>query len=120
MQNYVGQSMALHTRYPGHNGHQPQPGSPLGRVVDIVNQVPPAQAPLRADNPGNRMLCSLALMYICRGPGHILHIAAKAARQPMKRSGCSTSDELLLSSVYACRYLGAATAQHACQGQQYQ
>ena len=43
MQNYVGQSMALHTRYPGHNGHQPQMSSPLGRVVDIINQVPPAQ-----------------------------------------------------------------------------
>ena len=32
--------MAMHTRYPGHSGHQPQPGSPLGRVVEIIDQVP--------------------------------------------------------------------------------
>lgn len=39
LQDYVGMSMALHTRYPGHSGHRPQSGSPLGRVVDIINQV---------------------------------------------------------------------------------
>ena len=33
----MAQSMALHTRYPGHNGHKPVPGSPLGRVIDIVD-----------------------------------------------------------------------------------
>ncbi len=38
-QEYVGKSMSLHTRYPGHNGHQPVPGSPLGRVIDIIDAV---------------------------------------------------------------------------------
>lgn len=37
VQEYVGKSMALHTRFPGHNGHQPVPGSPLGRAVDVIN-----------------------------------------------------------------------------------
>lgn len=36
-QDYIGKSMALHTRYPGHDGHQPVPNSPLGRVKDIVD-----------------------------------------------------------------------------------
>ncbi|BDA47547.1 hypothetical protein COCOBI_10-3950 [Coccomyxa sp. Obi] len=36
-EDYVGKSMALHTRYPGHNGHQPVPNSPLGRVKDIID-----------------------------------------------------------------------------------
>ena len=36
-QDYIGKSMALHTRYPGHNGHQPVPNSPLGRVKDIID-----------------------------------------------------------------------------------
>jgi hypothetical protein len=35
----VGASMALHTRYPGHNGHQPVPGSPLGRIIEIIEAV---------------------------------------------------------------------------------
>lgn len=39
MQEYVGQSMALHTRYPGHGGHMPVPGSPLGRAIDIIDSV---------------------------------------------------------------------------------
>ena len=37
LQDYVAQSMALHTRYPGHSGHKPVPGSPLGRVIEIVD-----------------------------------------------------------------------------------
>lgn len=31
--------MALHTRYPGHNNHKPIPGSPLGRMIDIIDAV---------------------------------------------------------------------------------
>ncbi len=39
VQDYVGRSMGMHTRYPGHDGHRPQPGSPLGRVIGIINEV---------------------------------------------------------------------------------
>ena len=48
LQDHVGRSMAMHTRYPGHDGHRPQPGSPLGRVVDIINEVRPEAMLLRA------------------------------------------------------------------------
>ena len=88
LQHYVGQSMALHTRYPGHNGHQPQPGSPLGRVVDIINQVPHTWLPLRGDSTACQMICLLAELYICRGPEHI---ADKAACQPGLAAACLVS-----------------------------
>ena len=94
--------MALHTRYPGHNGHQPQPGSPLGRVVDVINQVSLAQGPLCAGNPINEVPCQLAKLYTWKRPGHG---ASKAACQPMKRSGCSMPDKLFLSHVCALKYL---------------
>ena len=40
MQDVVSKSMALHTRYPGHDGHRPLLASPLGRIIQIVDEVP--------------------------------------------------------------------------------
>ena len=37
--NSIQATMSLHTRYPGHDGHTPKPGSQLARTIQVIDNV---------------------------------------------------------------------------------